>query len=317
LADPATAQRPVPQGRSALITQRQDEPPNFQRLLAYSYLYRQGQWWRRSRALGTLVLAAAAPVIAIVIPATGDVIAAISAGWLVAGRTVLTWLEERCTSQAARIQEYYDSELFYLPWNAALAGHQPGPDDIAAAAQHIKNDAKYRNWYSIDLGDTPWPGDVLLCQRQSMVWSRQDHRAYGTAIMAAGLVWLIAGIGLAIGRDLTLADYLIKIFLPSSPAFLDTLELSRAHWQHAQAREEVEQNINDVWAAYASDPASISPEKCREIQDAAYLLRRDSPRVSELFYRLHKATSQTSTVMGTSLLRSQGEHPSQQSGSQP
>jgi hypothetical protein len=299
------AHRPVPAGQPAHIKERQNEPPHLQRLLAYSHLYRNAQWWRRARALGAFVLAAAAPAVALLVPATGDFLAAISAAWLVLGRTILTWLEQRGTGQAACTQELYDTSLFFLPWNTALAGRPPSPEDVAAAARHIKDDTPYRDWYSIDLGTTPWPGDVLLCQRQSMVWSRRDHHAYGTAILAGGIVWLTAGILVAVIRELTLASYLIKIFLPSSPAVLDSLELARAHWRHAAAREEVEHQIYDLWKAHQTSPAAIPVAQCREIQDAAFLLRRDGPRVPALFYRLRLKSAAASTAAGTTSLRGQ------------
>ncbi len=295
--------RPVPVGASARITERQDQPEHLHRLLAYSHLYRTAQWWRRARAAGTFALATIAPLVALLIPATTDILAAISAGWLVVGRTVLTWLEQRSTLQAVRVQELYDTKLFRLPWNAALAGRPPIPDDVAAAARHIKDEARYRNWYSIDLGDTPWPGDVLLCQRQSMVWSRRDHRAYGPTILLVGVLWFIAGVVLALIRDLTLAEYLIKIFLPSSPAFLDSVELARWHWHHAAARERVENDIHDLWAAHRADPASLPVSECRKIQDSAFLLRRDGPRVPDFFYRLRYERSMAITAAGTTALR--------------
>ena len=303
----ARAERPVPAGQSARIKERQNEPLHLQRLLAYSHMYKTAQWWRRIRALGTFALATAAPVIAILVPASSDILAAISAGWLVAGRTLLAWLEERGTRTAATAQELFDTGLFLLPWNAALAGRPPGPEDIAAAARHIKDSRRYRDWYSIDLGDTPWPGDVLLCQRQSMVWGRRDHRAYAAFIMITGAAWLAAGLAVALARDLTLASYLIKIFLPSSPAFLDTLELSRAHWQQAATRENTEHRIHDLWAEHREDPADIPVAGCREIQDASFLLRRDSPRIPAPFYRLRKTASDSSTAAGTLALRGKPE----------
>ena len=299
------SKRPVAAGSSARIKERQDEPQNLQRLLACSYLYKRAQWWRRVRALGTFALAAAAPVIALLIPSTSDVLAAISAGWLVAGRTLLGSLEQRGTREAVAVQELFDTGLFHLPWNAALAGRPPAPEDVAAAARHIKNDSPYRDWYSVDLGDTPWPGDVLLCQRQSTVWGRRDHRAYGTTILIIGSAWLTAGLALALARDLTLASYLIKIFLPSAPAFLDTIELARAHWQQAASRRDAENRIHDLWTAHQKDPAAIPLSECREIQDASFLLRRDSPRIPALFYKLRREVSASSTEAGTLELRRQ------------
>jgi hypothetical protein len=161
----------------ASIRQRQDEPEHLQRLLAYSYLYRTAQHWHRCRTAGTFALATIAPVISLLVPASSDILAAIAAGWLVVGRTVLTWLEDHRLQQAARVHELYDTRLFRLPWNAALAGREPAPEYVGAAAAHIRNDSRYRDWYSIDTDDTPWPGDVLLCQRMSMIWGRRDHRA--------------------------------------------------------------------------------------------------------------------------------------------
>jgi hypothetical protein len=74
----------------------------------------------------------------------------------------------------------------------------------------------------------------------SMIWSRRDHRAYGTTILITGVAWLALGVAVALARDLSLAAYLIKIFLPSSPALLDCTELARSHWRHATRRENAE-----------------------------------------------------------------------------
>jgi hypothetical protein len=297
-----TTPRPVPAGATARIRQRQDQPEHLQRLLAYSYLYRIGQRWHLVRALGTFALATIAPIVSLLVPATSDILAAIAAGWLVAGRTVLSWLEEHAVLRAVRIQELYDTRLFKLPWNTALAGREPAPEDIVTAAAHIRDDTRYRNWYSIDLGDTPWPGDVLLCQRMSMIWGRRDHRAYGTSILVTGIAWFALGLAIALARDLSLAAYLIKIFLPSSPALLDCTDLARSHWRHASRREHAEQDIQDVWETHRTDPAQIAPVTCRNIQNTTYLLRRTGPRVPEFFYRLRRSGTAAAVSAGATAL---------------
>lgn len=302
-----TSPRPVRVGASARIKQRQDQPEHLQRLLAYSYLYRTAQRWHRARAFGTFVLATVAPIVSLLVPSTSDILAAISAGWLVAGRTILSWLEEHGTLRAVRVQELYDTKLFRLPWNTALAGRQPAPEDVAATAAHIRDDTRYRNWYSIDLGDAPWPGDVLLCQRMSMIWSRRDHRAYGTTILITGIAWFALGLAVALARDLTLAAYLIKIFLPSSPALLDCTELARSHWRHATRRENAEQEIQDIWDAHCADPAGIDPAACRNVQDTAYLLRRHGPRVPGFFYKIRQPATDAAISAGAVALLAEPE----------
>ncbi len=297
-----TVPRPVPAGSSAQIKQRQDEPQHLQRLLAYSHLYRTAQRWHRIRAFGTFVLATVAPIVALLVPPSSDILAAIAAAWLVAGRTVLSWLEEHAILHAVRVQELYDTRLFKLPWNTALAGREPAPEDVAAAAAHIRDDTRYRDWYCIDLGDVPWPGDVLLCQRMSMIWSRRDHRAYGTTVLVTGIAWFLLGLSVALARDLSLAAYLIKIFLPSSPALLDCAELARSHWRQATRREQAEHEVRDLWGAHQAAPAAIDPAACRKIQDTAYLLRRDGPRVPGYFYQLRQRATAAAISSGAAAL---------------
>jgi hypothetical protein len=272
-------------------------------LLAYSHVYRVAQRWRRARAAGTLGLAAVAPLISLTVPATTDVLAAIAAGWLVLGRTVLSALEQHTRDRAVAMQELYDTRLFHLPWNGALAGRPPIPDDIARAARHIDDDSRYRQWYSIDLTGVSWPADVLLCQRQSMVWSRGDHRAYANTLLVAGIAWFVLGVVIALIRDLSLADYLIKLFLPTSPALLDAAELSREHLRHARAREQVLHDIDDLYELHRQDLTSTPVAACRHVQDAAFLLRRSAPRVPSLFYRFRRTASAADTAAGVTALR--------------
>ena len=136
-----------------------------------------------------------------------------------------------------------------------------------------------------------------------MIWSRRDHRAYGTTILITGIAWFLLGLAIALARDLSLAGYLIKIFLPSSPALLDCTELARSHWRHATRRENAEHDIQDVWDAHRDDPAAIDPAACRNIQDTAYLLRRHGPRVPGFFYQLRRPAAQAAISAGAAALR--------------
>ncbi len=135
-----------------------------------------------------------------------------------------------------------------------------------------------------------------------MIWSRRDHRAYGTTILITGIAWFALGLAVALVRDLSLAAYLIKIFLPSSPALLDCTELARSHWRHATRRESAEQDIQDIWDAWYDEPAGIDPVACRNIQDTSYLLRRHGPRVPGFFYKLQKRATSAAISAGAEAL---------------
>jgi hypothetical protein len=122
---------------------------------------------------------------------------------------------------------------------------------------------------------------------------------------------VVIGVVIALIRDLNLASYLIKIFLPSAPAFLDSVELARQHHQHAASRQLVEDKINDLWEARKTQPDTPTVAACREIQDSAYLLRRDGPRVPYLFYKLRRKSSEANTQAGAQALRGDNQEAEQ------
>ena len=102
---------------------------------------------------------------------------------------------------------------------------------------------------------------------------------------------------------LSLDDYLIKLLLPTSPALLDAAELSRDHRRHARAREHALNDIDDLYGQHRAELASVPIEAGRQLQDAAFLLRRSGPRVPSFFYRLRRSSSAADTAAGATELR--------------
>lgn len=276
------------------ITERQDQPPHFDRLVSYTYRYGVAGRWRGLRMFGTLVLAAFVPVVVFAWPGGAGLLAAIAAAWLVLGRATLRWCEQRSYHQAALVQEYYDTDLFGLPWNMALAGAPPLVGDVAADARKItkaKRLDKLRNWYDVDLTGLDWPADVMTCQLQSSVWSRRDHRAYGVFLGLLAGIWFAAGVIYAVATAMTLEHFLVALFLPSAPALVDAVELATAHCQQSGERLKVESDVQHALQTYISTGELPPLSVARELQDAAYRLRRDQPRVPKWFYDLRRRSS--------------------------
>ncbi|MHA6779630.1 S-4TM family putative pore-forming effector [Pseudonocardia saturnea] len=295
--------RPVPSGSSADITRRQNQPDHLARLRAYSRLYSVAQRWRRVRVLGTLILAITGPLLALSNIDTKGVLGAISAAWLILGRTVLSGLEQRARNQAVTVHELYDTELFRLPWNDALAGRRPLPDDVAASARRQPDHQRFHTWFTVDLAGVPWPADVLLCQRQSTVWGRGDHRSYATTVAVLGAICLLTGVAIAVTMGLTLADYLVKLFLPTAPALLDSIELSRSHRGTSATRTDDVAAIDDLYEAHRDDLSAISVNEVRAIQDASFTARIDTPRVPGWFYKIRRQGTHADTAAGVDTLR--------------
>jgi hypothetical protein len=273
------------------ITERQDQPHHFERLVSYTYRYGIAGRWRGLRMFGTLGLAALVPVAVFAWPAAAEDLAAIAACWLVLGRATLRWCEQNSYHRAALVQEYYDTELFGLDWNNALVGEQPNVADLVADAQKLtrpKRLTKLKKWYDVDLSGLPWPVDVMTCQLQSSIWSRRDQKAYSIFLGVAAGIWVAAGViyGAAVG--MSLSHFLVALFLPSAPALVDAVELSSAHWRYSGERLAVETDAQNAMRAFRFTQQLPSPAVARALQDAAYRLRRDQPRVPRWFYELRR-----------------------------
>jgi hypothetical protein len=262
-----------------------------QLLRADSWHYMRAKRWHLLRIAGTLLLAAAAPVITFWWPEAADGVAAAAGAWVLVGRTVLSVAEQREIRLGVTIQEEFDTDLFRLEWNSSLAGPKAAPEDVLNAARRVPADAGLRDWYA-DTTDVPWPLDVLLCQRSSAVWGRRAHFAYGVTVLAIGVAWLLAGIIVGIAAHLSLGDYLLKLFLPSQPAFLDTIDLYRSHLRQSSDKGAVEAAADGLWAAGATDRSAVTAADCRHLQDEAYRLRRYGPQIPQWFYKLRRGSDE-------------------------
>lgn len=296
-----TAARPVAYGSGADIATRQDEREHRNRLRAYSRLYRVGQRYRHARAAGAVALAAT-PLLTWHLPDAADIVAAAAGLWLILSRGLLAWLEGRRVESAVNVQEYYDTQLFRLPWNTALAGSEPLPDDIVDAARKMNDNTDFDRWYRTDLNGVPWPADAFLCQRESAVWSRADHRGYGATLLWLAGILFAGTVVLGTVLQVQLGEYLIKLGLPITPALLDAVELGRIHLRFAGRREALVRDLTDVWKAYKHVRADLPVSECRRLQDEAYRLRRDAPRVPRWYYKLRRSARHATTQEGNAEL---------------
>jgi hypothetical protein len=271
------------------IAERQNDDDMMELLCAATWHYGAAKKWHVVRVVGTLGFALAAPVITFWLPQAAAGVAALAALWVLAGRTFLGKAEDTEMHAGVTAQEQFDTEVFGLPWHEALAGRPLGHEDIIDASDHINGEAraKKKNWYA-DNTKVPWPLNVVLCQRASAAWSRRAHQNYARLLTVTAWAWLIAGIVMGVVAHVSLAGYLIMLFLPSQPAFLDAMELIRSHRAAGDQKGRVETMTDALWEKGAADPTLVTVADCRAVQDHSYRLRRHSPQVAEWYYRLRR-----------------------------
>jgi hypothetical protein len=251
---------------------------------AYSRGYDLAGRWHTARLLGTVGFALVAPIITFKWPSTTASVAAAASIWLLVARAVLGPAEDWERRRAVNTQELFDTYVFQLDWNSGVAGSQPAEEHIAkAAAKHRR--AAPTDWYA-DTEDLPRPLDIILCQRSGAVWGRGTHFTYAITLAVIGAAVLVAGLIVGAVNSVTLPDYLLRLFLPSVPALLDTIDMSRSHWSISRQKGQIESAADALWATGVHDLTSVTADDCRRMQDQAYRLRLDGPRVSYWLYRL-------------------------------
>lgn len=271
------------------ISELQNSAENLELLRADTRFYLRAKRLHALRVAGTLVLAFLAPVILFWKPGWGDGVGALAGAWVLVGRSVLSWFEDRSVRKAVTIQEQFDVEVFSLEWNDGLAGPKIAPEDIDTAARKIRGrrSERLRDWYP-EADAAPWPLNVILCQRSSAVWGRRGHYWYALFVLGLGIAWFVAGLVMTAAAHVTLTDYMVKVFLPSQPAFLDTIDLFRGHLKQSQAKEALELKTTALWNQGVADRGSVTEQNCREVQDQTYVLRRRGIQIPQLIYRLRR-----------------------------
>jgi hypothetical protein len=275
----------------APISERQNAEHSIELLRADSRYYVLAKRIHALKMAGMLVLALMAPVVLLSFPNWAAAVGALAGAWVLVGRTLLSWFEHRWVTKAVTIQEQFDVEVFDLEWNAALAGPMAAPEDVHTAAQKVSKEKKInglRNWYPSSVDEAPWPLNVIICQRSSAVWGRRGHLWYAIAVLVLGIAWFVFGIGIAIVNHATIAVYLVAVFLPSQPAFLDTIDLFRGHLGQSQAKEAIEDRTTELWNQGVADRNAVTEQDCRDIQDQAYSLRLRGIQIPQLIYRLRR-----------------------------
>ena len=257
-------------------------------LRADTWYYLRAKRLQQLKVTGTLLLALAVPVVLFLEPSWGDWLGAIAGAWVLLGRTAIAWKEDQHVRKAVNIQEEFDVGLFDLDWNEALAGPKVAHEDVHTAAKKITKEKKLdklHDWYR-DADRVPWPLNVVLCQRSSAVWGRRDHFRYAYLVLTLGIIWFVVGLIMFSVAKVSLGEYLVTVFLPSQPAFLDTIDLFKGHLGMARDKEALEVQTTKLWERGSNSLGSVTAEDCREVQDQSYRLRRSGMQIPQIVYNV-------------------------------
>ena len=211
--------------------------------------------------------------------------------WTIVAAIVLKAWQKEKNSDAATIQEEFDTALFGLEWNQILVGNKISKEIISEADRQFKGDrAKLIDWYP-DVGQSRYPLDVLLCQRASLAWDWRLRRKYAWMLIMIIIIFL--GIEVAILRHKTLLDFMTQYFVPALSLILIGHENIIANFEIAKKKERVEKIVTAIFEKCDAGACEVSLDKdCRQIQDFIYSSRTQNVIVPDFWYRFYRVLFQ-------------------------
>jgi hypothetical protein len=270
------------------IPERQNEPRSLARLAAGGHLYTVAKRGQLARIGLVVALAAASPVLFLWNEDLAEMVAIAGAVTLVA-ETICRAYEGQLVARAVRVQDCFDCYVLGLPWNEYLAGDEPSHELVNEAAAKFNGNRDYhRDWYTIT-EDVDRPYDVLISQRQNLVWDSRLRKAFATVLVFAWIVWFVVEVVIGVAIDISLSNFLLVFVVPGLPAFIAGIELTLSNWRTAQIRDQLVSMWNRVWRRALVDPTAVNQSELRQIQDAIYVCRTRTTQVPNWLQKLKRS----------------------------
>jgi len=262
---------------------RQNEPDALTVARAFRRRYTVAGRWRSVRVGTGFVIGTIGVLIALLKPSTADYISAVAAGWIVISRIVLEPNESRERRYGATAQELFDTKVFDLPWSRSVTGAKPAHEDILNWGRK-QTEEELHNWYP-DTRPARHPADVMLCQRATITWARQDHNLYALILRWGVGVAFAATVVLGVALNLTLGEYLLRLGVPVLPAGLDVLDIAADSSALTAKKVQLEAEVDASLTECRSTGEPPTPRACRELQNGIYWTRL-RPGVPNWMYRI-------------------------------
>jgi hypothetical protein len=279
----------------AAMAVAQERPDALRLLLAQRRMYRTAKRWQALRWFGVLVLAVAAPFVALIWPSSAVAVGGLAGIWLFAGRTALAGLEARGMTRAACVQEDFDLLVFAMPRTTERSDH-PTAEDIAAV---VGDDARFhdaigreklRGWYEF-AGDDGTEA-VALAQRSNAAYTDRLLRTMVATWCGAALLWFAVLLVIAGLSRLSFAAVLLGVVFPVLPSLLDVADYIRSTWRAAHDRADLARSIERRLGA-------IEDQDLLVWQNQLFTLRQTTPQLPEWLYWLTRKRNERASKAAT------------------
>lgn len=193
---------------------------------------------------------------------------------------------------AAGIQELFDTSVYAMEWNSILIGNMPDSEDIIEHSKN-KNQKHYenlKNWYFPSAVDLSNETSILLCQKMNCTYDKKLKNGYMNMFYVFSAILFILLFILSISIKITVLSLLSQIIAPFMPLFIFTIKLRHDVNNHTLSITHIYRVITTMLDRLKNKQAPVTYSSLRQIQDAIYFCRVNSPLVFDWFYKIKRKT---------------------------
>lgn len=216
------------------------------------------------------------------------------------GATLLRiWLKDvivKLKTKAAQIQQLFDCELFGLPWDKAICGSQPKPEDVHSSIKgaSYKN---LKNWYDPIVSELPLTVGALVCMRTNIVYDQSLRKAYSALcnilIGFAFLVVLVCGMV----NNTGLWDAFLYGMVPLLPLITWWIDQCKQHNANLTALNNIE-TLVESGLTQAQSHKYVDTHNFEQIQSFIFLHRKSSYLIPDFFYGMTRKWNEADAKYG-------------------
>lgn len=293
------------------IAQKQNEPRFISMLAAQRQLYTEEKRYNSFLFGLSFLSAIAIPLLLYFEPSISQFWGLIGLGVYFVNRQLSSAMKEKRT-KASKIQEEFDTELFGLEWNKALAEKRISPEIIVAADKRYKNDrSKLAGWYSSPKHGLPHRYTILFCMRENFVWDYRQRQSYVRLLSAFFVVISVGALGLGIVYQVLLPTFLLAYVAPLMPLLGLIADAWLSHRKTAEGLQQKADEITELLLSASATEDNISDDKLRGYQDTVFKNRQSGLPVPDWFYNsLGKRISEEVAQSTESIINNLGIKPS-------
>ncbi|MFF7951618.1 S-4TM family putative pore-forming effector [Streptomyces griseorubiginosus] len=221
---------------------------------------------------------------------TNTALLVISFAWAILSTLLLAPLVKQRSSEAARLQEHFDTHVFDMEWSER--GEKVDPERIREFSARFKGDPNKLTDYYADVSDFPPSVAVLLCQRSNVTWDMRLRQRWKNIVTTSLIIWLCLGILYGLIANESTLNLILRWYAPSLAIISLAWEIIHSQRQTIADRSAVKARISSE-LEWAGRQLSTSQQKaltkaCRKIQDDIFTVRSKATRVPKFLYERYR-----------------------------